>query len=125
MKEMKEKEVREVLKRARELIAPEGAWEEGGHALVDYSGPTVMLGDTIICRQWSLFRAVVNGAKSIAAGERSMPFADAAVARLVREIGEEFPDEPDELGELLAWSEAEDRTHAEVLALLDRAIIAA
>ena len=125
MKEMKEKEVREVLKRARELIAPEGAWIQWEHAEMR-GGAAINPESPVACR-WCLTGAIRRAALHHPGGTWPlMPRAFARVARVAREPESELQWDTggQAAREIVSWNDAPERTHAEVLALLDRAIAA-
>ena len=102
---------KEVLEKARALLAPSGAWTQGNSAL-DSDGIGVCPEDSWAVR-WCLIGAVETvSARNAVKGSTTVSALDI----LLRTI-----DGPDQEG-IVSWNDATGRTHAEVLALLDAAI---
>ena len=105
--------VNEILQGARELIALESAWIQTVHAR-DELGAPCWPGDGAC--QWCLVGAVEDAALRILPADEMRREANIASALdRIRSVGPQH---------LAAWNDAQNRTHAEVLALLDRAIAA-
>ena len=107
---MTEKEGTAVLKVARELLTPEEAWVQDVHAR-DELGAPCWPGHGAC--QWCLVGAIEEAAHRIDSTQHTT-LADAALDR-VRARGPQY---------VARWNDQQKRTHAEVLALLDRAIAA-
>ena len=108
---MTEKEGTAVLKAVRELLTPPRAWVQDVSAR-DVFGASCWLGHGAC--QWCLVGAIEEAAHRIDSTTRHTILADAALNR-VRAHGPQY---------VAAWNDHPKRTHAEVLALLDRAIAA-
>ena len=119
---VQEKEVKAVLRRARDILTPESAWMGGGYA-TDKSGNTVPPHSSAACR-WCLTGAIYRHAMPSPSFDFSL--VDAVVDRLL--LGIDIQPDPARPGymfcALIRWNDVSERTHAEVLALLDRAIAA-
>ncbi len=104
---MSEPSVADILRQARALIEPEGAWTQGEFARGD--GGYCVLWDGDSARQWCALGAIKR-----AAGQHG-PMRDAWEA-INAVCVTEFDDE------LIDWNDRPERTQADVLALYDRAI---
>ena len=112
---------KEVLEKARELLTPEGAWVQGAHAR-DVGGERCFSRDPEAC-QWCLVGAVSRVAHNSGEYRWILPSLD-TLARVGLGVtpGTRDPRKPGQI--LVKWNDHPKRTHAEVLALLDRAIAA-
>ena len=130
---------KEVLEKARELLTPEGAWIQNELAIATDGGVT-WVGDSAACG-WCLLGAIdhaahvaahaagIDGTAHVAGIDdpELLDFvssaSDAALEK-IRQV-DSIAAIPSLIDGIAAWNDDEERTHAEVLALLDRAIAAA
>ena len=98
----------ETLRRARELLTPEGAWGQGYDALNGAGEAVSPTAHNAVCR-------CSYGALRAAGGD---VYGDAAREVLLQAIGLEAA----KGDSVINWNDDPGRTHAEVLAAFDRAI---
>lgn len=96
-----------ILQGVRELLSDEKRWTRGSYARDRLGRTTHSTSESAVC--WCLIGALGK----ITNHERGARSAERALERVARRRGREFPAE---------WQDADGRTHAEVLALLDEAI---
>ncbi len=96
---------RDLLIRAREFLSDESRWVKGEWYMGDVSAPSAC------CLVGALERAAMSAPRDV------FLEAEARLEELVN-----TPSESDDWIELFEWNDDPKRTHAEVLALLDRAI---
>ena len=105
---------KEVLEKARELLAHEGVWCQGASAL-DASG--------LVCShesRWAVSWCLIGAVETVSA--RNAVKGSTTVSAL--DIIHWTIDGPDHMG-IVSWNDAVGRTQDQVLDLLDRAIAAA
>ena len=93
----------ETLRKARELLTPEGAWGQGRDAENAAGLPCSPGDEGAVC--WCSYGAMNRAGQA----EKARPFFMAATGA-------------DDYAGVVGWNDAPDRTHAEVLAAFDRAI---
>ena len=129
---------KEILKKARALLAPSGAWIQNDNAIAT-DGAITWAGDSAACG-WCLLGAIDHAAHVAAydAGIDGTAYAagidnsellefvssasDAALEK-IRQV-DSIAATPSLIDGIASWNDHPERTHAEVLALLDRAIAA-
>lgn len=95
----------ETLRKARELLTPEGAWGRGKMGADRFGAPADLYGPNTVC--WCVLGALYRAEGKDERQDEARPW-------LLKVLGG--------AQSLALWNDAPERTHAEVLAAFDRAI---